>query len=113
MKRPFLITALAALTIGFAPPATAAAGPVTGPPSFHERVVEDFVDDNFCGTGADVAVHFEDRATVWEREDAFKVTFNYKAWLDLQRCHVDRSVRRPDRRDRCGASGWSCTERWK
>lgn len=76
MKRPFLITALAASTISFALPGAAVAGPVNGPPSFHERVVEDFVDDDFCGTGADVAVHSEGRATVWEREDAFKVVFN-------------------------------------
>ena len=81
MKRPFLITALAAFTIAFALPAAAAAGPVNGPPSFHERVVEDFVDEDFCGTGADVAVHFEGRATVWEGEDAFKIVFDDKTWL--------------------------------
>ena len=81
MKRPFLITALAALTIAFVLPATAAAGPVNGPPSFHELVVEDFVGEDLCGTGEDVAVHFEGRATVWEREDAFKIVFNNKTWL--------------------------------
>ena len=81
MRTKILITALAALTIAFAPPTTAAAGPVTGPPSYHYRDDGDFVDDDFCGTGADVAVHFEDRGTVWEREGAFKVLFNYKAWL--------------------------------
>ena len=80
MKRPFLITALAVLIIAFALP-TAAAGPVKGPPSFHERFVEDFVDEDFCGTGADVAVHIEGRETVWEGEDAFKIVFNYQASL--------------------------------
>ena len=81
MQRQFLITALAALTCALVLPAVAAAGPVKGPPSFHERIVEDFVDDDFCGTGADVSVHFEGHATVWEGEDAFKVLFNEKAWL--------------------------------
>ena len=81
MQRPFLITALAALTLALALPAAAVAGPVNGPPSFHDRVVEDFVDDDFCGTGADVSGHFEGRATVWEGEDAFRALFNEKTWL--------------------------------
>ena len=73
--------ALAVLTCALVLPAVAAAGPVTGPPSFHERIVEDFVDDDFCGTGADVSVHFEGLATGWETEDAFKVLFNDKTWF--------------------------------
>jgi hypothetical protein len=81
MQRQFLITALAALTCALVLPAVAAAGAVKGPPSFHERIVEDFVDDDFCGTGADVSVHFEGHATVWEGEDAFKAVFSDKAWL--------------------------------
>ena len=81
MQRPFLIAVLGALAFVLALPAAAVAGPVSGPPSFHDRVVEDFVDDDFCGTGADVSVHFEGHATVWEGEDAFKVLFNEKAWL--------------------------------
>ena len=81
MKRPLIIAALVAGTIAFALPVTAAAGPVTGRPSYHERFVDDFVDEDFCGTGADVAVHFEGRATVWEREDAFKIAFNDKGRL--------------------------------
>jgi hypothetical protein len=81
MQRPFLITALAALSFALALPAVAAANPISGPPSFHDRVVEDFVVDDFCGTGADVAVHFEGHATVWEVEDAFKVLFNEKSLL--------------------------------
>jgi hypothetical protein len=81
MQRPFRIAVLSALTFVLALPAAAVAGPVQGPPSFHERFVEDFIDDDFCGTGADVAVHFESNATVWEGEDAFKAVFNDKAWL--------------------------------
>ena len=81
MQRPLLIATLAALTCALVLPAGAAAGPVKGPPSFHDRIVEDFVDEDFCGTGADVAVHFEGHATVWETEDAFKVLFNDKTWL--------------------------------
>ena len=81
MQRPLFITALAVFTCALVLPAVAAAGPVKGPPSFHERIVEDFVDDDFCGTGAAVSVHFERRATVWETEDAFKILFNNKAWL--------------------------------
>ena len=78
MQRPFLITALVALTFVLALPSVAAAGPVKGPPSFHDRTVEDFIDDDFCGTGADVSGHFEGHATVWEGEDASKVVFNSK-----------------------------------
>src|SRR4051794_7984326 len=73
--------ALAALTCALVLPAVAAAGPVKGPPSFHERIVDDFIDEDFCGTGADVSVHFEGLATVWETEDAFKVLFNDTTWL--------------------------------
>ena len=81
MQRPFLIAALATLTFALALPAAAVAGPIKGPPSFHDRVVEDFVDDDFCGTGADVSGHFEGHATVWEGEDAFRALFNEKTWL--------------------------------
>ena len=81
MHRPILIAALAALSCALLLPSVAAAGPVKGPPSFHDRTVEDFVDDDFCGTGADVSVHFEGHATVWETEDAVKVLFNAKTWL--------------------------------
>jgi hypothetical protein len=80
MQRRFFV-ALAALTFALVPPALAVAGPVNGPPSFHERIVEDFIDDDFCGTDADVAVHFESHATVWEGEDVFKILFNDKRWL--------------------------------
>jgi hypothetical protein len=80
LQRPFLILALAALVLVLALPAVAPAAPVVkGPPSFHERFVEDFVDDDFCGTGESVSVHIEIRATVWEREGAFKVVLNEKS----------------------------------
>jgi hypothetical protein len=73
MQRPYFIPALAALTLVLAVPAVAPAAPVVkGPPTFHARFVEDFVDDDFCGTGASVSVHVEGRATVWEGEDAFR-----------------------------------------
>ena len=98
MQRPFLITAFAALTFALALPAAAVAGPVNGPPSFHDRTVEDFVDDDFCGTGADVSVHFEGHATVWEGEDASKVLLNTKTCADIQRSHIGRPVRRAHRR---------------
>jgi hypothetical protein len=71
---------VAVLTAFLTLPAVGAAAPVVkGPPSFHERFVEDFVDDDFCGTGADVSVHVETRATVWEREGAVKVVLNEKS----------------------------------
>jgi hypothetical protein len=80
MQRPFLIFALAAVGLVLALPAVAPAAPVVkGPPSFHDRFVEDFVDDDFCGTGASVSIHVEGRETVWEREDAFKVVTNVEA----------------------------------
>ena len=80
MQRPFFITVLAVLTCALVLPAVAAAGPVNGPPSFHDRFVEDSVHADFCGTGADVSLHVESHATVWEREDAFKIVINEKAW---------------------------------
>lgn len=80
MQRLGPIAALAALTCALVLPGDAAAGPVTGPPSFHERIVEDFIDDDFCGTGTDVLAHSERHATVWETEDAIKVVFNDRTW---------------------------------
>jgi hypothetical protein len=80
MQRPFLITVLAMLTCALVLPPVAAAGPVKGPPSFHERFVWDSVHEDFCGTGVDVSLHVESHATVWERDDAFKIVLNEKAW---------------------------------
>lgn len=80
MQRPYFIAALAALALALALPAVAPAAPVIkGPPSFHDRFVDDFVIDDFCGTGEPVSFHVEGRETVWEREDAFKVVLNSKA----------------------------------
>jgi hypothetical protein len=80
MHRPYMIPALAALVVALALPAVAPAAPVVkGPPSFHNRFVEDFVDDDFCGTGESVSIHLDGRETVWEREDAFKIVFNLRA----------------------------------
>ena len=80
MRRPYFIPALAALALALALPALAQAAPVVnGAPTSHERFVDEFVDDDFCGTGADVLIHIEGRETVWEREDAFKVVFNSTA----------------------------------
>jgi hypothetical protein len=80
MQRSYFLPALAVLTLVLALPAVAPAAPVVkGPPTFHDRFVEDFVDEDFCGTGESVSVHVEGRETVWEREDAFKVVFNIEA----------------------------------
>jgi hypothetical protein len=77
MQRPCFIPALAALALALALPAVARAAPVVnGAPTFHDRFEEDFVDDDFCGTGASVSVHMEGRLTVWEREGAFKEVSN-------------------------------------
>jgi hypothetical protein len=79
MQRRCFIPALAALAVALALPAVAPAAPVVkGPPTFHERVVEDFVADDFCGTGESVSVQIERQETVWEGEDAFKVVLNEK-----------------------------------
>jgi hypothetical protein len=77
MQRRCSIPALAALALALALPAVAPAAPVVkGPPTFHDRFVEDFVDEDFCGTGETVSIHVEGHETVWEREEAFKVVFN-------------------------------------
>jgi hypothetical protein len=85
MQRPYLIPALAALTVALALPAVAPAAPVvkgpTGPPTFHAREQEDFVITDFCGTGETVSVHVEFRATVWEDDrNVFKEILNSKAY---------------------------------
>jgi hypothetical protein len=81
MQRRCFIPTLAALAFALALPAFAPAAPVVkGPPTFHDRFVEDFVDDDFCGTGASVSIHVEGHETVWERGDAFKAVFNVKVW---------------------------------
>jgi len=80
MQRLHFIPALAALALTLALPALAPAAPVVkGAPTSHDRFVDEFVDDDFCGTGADVLIHVEGRETVWEREDAFKMVFNTTA----------------------------------
>ena len=83
MQRPYFIPALAALTLVLALPAVAPAAPVVkGPPTFHAREQEDFVDDDFCGTGESVSVHVEFRATVWEDDPgAFKELLIRKEWI--------------------------------
>jgi hypothetical protein len=80
MQRRYLIPALAALAVVLALPAAASAAPVVkGPPTFHARFEEDYVIDDFCGTGESVSVHAEARATVWEDEPgAFKEILNRK-----------------------------------
>jgi hypothetical protein len=79
MKRPYFIPALAALALALALPAVALAAPVVkGPPTFHDRFVDDFVDDDFCGTGESVSIHIEGHATVWENADVLKEVSNEK-----------------------------------
>lgn len=85
MHRSFPIAILAGLALALpASAATAAAPKPTGPP-IQQRSTDDFVDDDFCGTGEDVTVHVESRATVWpfpgEEGPDIKVAFNDRAWL--------------------------------
>jgi hypothetical protein len=75
MQRPFIVL-LGILVLALVVPAASSAAPPV-----QERIAEDFVDDDFCGTGADVVGHFEGRATVWEGEDVFRITFNDKTRL--------------------------------
>jgi hypothetical protein len=78
MQRPYLFPAFAALALALSLPAVAPAAPVIkGPPTFHAREQEDYVVQDFCGTGESVSVHAEFRATVWENDPgAFKENLN-------------------------------------
>ena len=80
MQRPYLFTALAALAVALASPAVAPAAPVVkSAPTFHAREQEDYVLQDFCGTGESVSVHAVFRATVWEDDPgAFKENLNRK-----------------------------------
>lgn len=80
MQRPYLFPAFAALALALALPAVAPGAPVVkGSPTFHAREQEDYVLQDFCGTGESVPVHAEFRATVWEDDPgAFKETLNRK-----------------------------------
>ena len=83
MQRPFLFPAFAALALALALPAVAPAAPVVkGQPTFHAREQENFVIEDFCGTGETVSVHAEFRATVWENDPgAFKEVLNRKNYF--------------------------------
>ncbi|HEY5821710.1 MAG TPA: hypothetical protein VIT20_07030 [Propionibacteriaceae bacterium] len=78
-RKPYLVTALAAMACTLVLPAEVATGQVKGSPPVHERLVEDFIEESFCGTGEAVSVHFESHSTVSESEGTFKVLFNDKA----------------------------------
>jgi hypothetical protein len=56
-------------------PGTASAKGALGAPDFKDRFTEEFVAEDFCGTGASVQVVEQVVANVWERERVFKATF--------------------------------------
>ena len=72
MRRFMLITVvLAALAV------TPAAASAQGPPDERDRFTDEFVDEDFCGTGVSVDVVENSVVNVWglEGEDTFKLTF--------------------------------------
>ena len=56
-------------------PAVASAQGAGGPPTFRDRVTEEFTLTDFCGTGESVDVVQSTVGNGWETEDAFRLTF--------------------------------------
>jgi hypothetical protein len=74
MLIPAVLVALAAM------PATASAQGGLGAPDFKDRFTDEFVDEDFCGTGATVQVVETVVGNVWERDGVFvKATFRARA----------------------------------
>jgi hypothetical protein len=76
MRRACLVPALLVMLLAVMP-GTASAQGGHGAPDFKDRFTDEFVDDDFCGTGASVDVVENTVGNVWglEGEDFFKLTF--------------------------------------
>jgi hypothetical protein len=70
------ISIVAALALSLAIPASTSAQSGLGAPDFRDRLVEEFDDENFCGTGETVHVVNQIVANVWEGARVFKLAFN-------------------------------------
>jgi hypothetical protein len=76
MRRFILIPAV--LVVLALMPAAASAQGGLGAPDFRDRFTDEFVDEDFCGTGAGVMVVDSIVANVWE-EDGVLVKFTFRA----------------------------------
>jgi hypothetical protein len=76
MRRICLVPAMLVMLLAVVP-GTASAQGGHGAPDFQDRFTEEFVDDDFCGTGASVEVVENTVANGWglEGEDFFILTF--------------------------------------
>jgi hypothetical protein len=68
---------VAAVLVGLA--VVPAAASAQGAPDERERFTDEFVDEDFCGTGVSVQVVERVVANVWEGEDTFTLTFRSTA----------------------------------
>ena len=73
MRLSILISALL-VALAVMPAAASAQGGL-GAPDFHDRFTDEFMDEDFCGTGASVQVVESTVANGWEGEDTFNLTF--------------------------------------
>jgi hypothetical protein len=79
VRRVFLVPAVLVMVLAVVPGTASAQGGL-GAPDFKERFTEEFVDDDFCGTGESVQVVETVIANVWERDGVFvKITFRTRA----------------------------------
>ena len=79
MRRVFLVPAVLVMLLAVVPGTASAQGGL-GAPDFKDRFTEEFVEDDFCGTGASVQVVDTVFANVWERDGVFvKATFRSEA----------------------------------
>ena len=74
MRRFVFVSALLVVLMAVVPGIASAQGGL-GAPDFKDRFTDEFVDEDFCGTGASVQVVEEVVGNVWERERVFKATF--------------------------------------
>jgi hypothetical protein len=79
VRRVFLVPAVLVMLLAVVPGTASAQGGL-GAPDFKDRFTDEFVDDDFCGTGATVQVVETVVANVWERDGVFvKATFRSRA----------------------------------
>jgi hypothetical protein len=70
VRRVFLVPAVLVMLLAVVPGTSSAQGGL-GAPDFKDRFTDEFVDDDFCGTGATVQVVETVVANVWERDGVF------------------------------------------
>ena len=80
MRRFGFVSVLLVVLMALVPGSASAQGGL-GAPDFKDRFTDEFVDEDFCGTGASVQVVQEVVGNGWDREHVFKGTFRIRTSL--------------------------------